>query len=877
MSKRAELQTSNIYASGEMADRIRAFDWDGINLGSIRNWPAPLLYTVNLILDAAIPMFIWWGEEKIQFYNDAYLQILGTDEKSKHPKTLGQKGEAGWSEVWSIINPLLERVLETGVPVYLEDQLIPIFRNGKLEDVYWTFSYTLIRDEAGSAGGILVICSETTGKVNLAQEISSGLSTQQALNSEIATVNEELTASNEELVQSQEALKDLNAELERRVAYRTNELQNAQLIAEAQKKRLSSVISQVPAGLAILAGEDMVLEMANGYILNFWGRDKSAIGQPLLDILPEIKEQIFPGLLEKVYTTGKAHFTNDERVDLMIAGKMQTIYTDFSYTPLKDSSGHTNSILILAEDVTERTLSRQREQQLAEELAASNEELLNTNEQLIDSQDYIRKVNGSLAESEARLRYIVREAPVGICVIHSRELIVESANTKILEIWGKTDAILGKALQLTFPELKGQPFLQLLDDVFATGETYYAHEARIMLEHAGELKEVFSNFVYQPIKDSHGHTIDILVVAVDVTEQVLSRQKIEQTEESLRLATEAAELGTWTMPSTKTEWTTSAKVKEIFGFHANSKLTLQDAMDLVRPDYAQILVDAINNAINARERFFIEYPIIERGEGKERWIRSVGRMIYNNDGENYFTGALTDITEQKLEVQRKNDFIGMVSHELKTPLTSMNGYIQVLLKKAEQTSDGFSFNLLEKANSQVKRMTTMINGFLNVSRLEAGKISIDKQRFDMKLLMEEVKEDVTSTIVSHKFIFEPVEISFLLADRDKISQVINNLISNAVKYSTLGTTIQVSCMSINDNIQVSVKDRGMGIMAKDIKHLFDRYYRVEGNHMKSIAGFGIGLYLCAEIIHRHGGRIWVESEIEKGSTFHFTLPCIPEL
>jgi two-component system sensor histidine kinase VicK len=873
MLNRAQQQNSEIYAAGEMADRIRSFDWRNTSIGPIATWPSPLLFTVNLILDSAVPMFIWWGDDKVQFYNDSYLQILGTDENSKHPKALGQKGVECWPEIWPIINPLLEKVLNTGMPVYLEDQLIPIFRRGKLEDVYWTFGYTLIRKTAGTAGGILVVCSETTAKVGFEQEVTKGLHTQHLLNSEIAMVNEELTASNEELLQSQEALKDLNTELERRVVYRTNELQNAQLIAEAQKKRLASVISQVPAGLAILAGKDMVLEMANGYILNFWGRDASAIGQPLLTFMPEIRDQIFPALLEEVYTTGKPHFTSDAPVELLIAGRMQTAYTDYSYTPLKDSEGNTTSILILAEDVTQRTLSRQREQQLGEELAASNEELHSTIEKLKQTQDFLKQVNASLAESEARLRYIVQEAPVGIAVIHSRERIIESANTMILEIWGKTESVFNKPLAIVFPELQGQPFLQILDEVFTSGETYHAHEARVMLEHGGRLQEIFSNFVYQPIKNDQGEPTDILVVAVDVTEQVLSRQKIEQTEESLRLATDAAELGTWSMPANKTEWTTSAQVNKIFGLAPGSTLSLEEAMAQVRPDYTRLLIDSINQAVDSGKRFFIEYPIIGRQDGKERWIRSVGRMIYNKDGtQNYLTGALTDITEQKLEVQRKNDFIGMVSHELKTPLTSMNGYIQVLLNKAKHRSDTFSLNLLDKANSQAKRMTTMINGFLNVSRLEAGKMNIDKQRFDMGELMLEVEEEITSTNIGHEIIFAPVLVSFVNADKDKISQVIYNLISNAVKYSPLGTTIQVSCVTENGSLQVSVRDEGMGVSNSDIKHLFDRYYRVAGSHMKSIAGFGIGLYLCAEIVHRHGGQIWVESEIGKGSTFHFSLP-----
>lgn len=873
MLNEGQKTTSCIYAKGEMADLIRAFPWEASPLGAICDWPLALLSTVNLILDSGFPMFIWWGESKIQFYNDSYKEILGSGALSQHPAALGAKGPESWPELWPTIQQLLDRVLETEKPVYLEDQMVPLYRNDKLEDVYWTFSYNLVRDNDGLPAGILAVCTETTGKVKFEQEVKAGLYAQQKLNLEVASVNEELRASNEELTHSQEALMDLNKELEQRVAQRTNELENAQLAAEAQKQRLSTVISQVPAGLAILSGPDMVLELANSYVLNLYGRGENVIGRPLLSFMPEMEAQIFPKLLKQVFTSGKPHFTYDAPVEIRIAGEMQIVYMDFSYTPLKDSEGNTTSILVLAEDVTIRALARQREQQLSDELAASNEELMSTNDQLMAVQDHLQEMNATLAEGEARLRYIMEEAPVAIGVLHGRNLILESGNKMFLEVLGRTEEVFGKPLAASFPELAMQSFLDIMAGVFTTGVAYTAHESRLVLETHGVNKELFVNFVYQPVQNSLGETTDIIVVASDVTEQVLARQKVEQTEESLRLATDAAELGTWSMSLKKREWITSERVRKIFGLDPDASLGYEDGMLQVREDHRRLLKDAVEAAFNTGERFHVEYPIIERQQGQERWIRSVGRMVYDPNGENdYLTGALTDITEQKLEVQRKNDFIGMVSHELKTPLTSMNAYIQVLLSKLKTRNDDFSINLLEKANNQVRKMTTMINGFLNVSRLEAGKIHIDKQNFDMKALLLEIEEETLSTILSHQMIFSPVKSTYVWADRDKIGQVLNNLISNAVKYSPLGTSIRISCLEVDGNLQVSVQDRGIGIAEKDIKHLFDRYYRVESNNVKSIAGFGIGLYLCAEIVHRHNGKIWVESELGKGSTFSFSLP-----
>ncbi len=180
--------------------------------------------------------------------------------------------------------------------------------------------------------------------------------------------------------------------------------------------------------------------------------------------------------------------------------------------------------------------------------------------------------------------------------------------------------------------------------------------------------------------------------------------------------------------------------------------------------------------------------------------------------------------------------------------------------------------MLGSAVKQVGKMNSMINGFLDVGRLEAGKIYIDKTRFDMAILVREMEEETVPGINTHKIIFTPVITTFVEADKDKIGQVITNLVSNAVKYSSAGTTITVACISQENYALVSIKDEGMGISTMDKEKLFDRFYRVETTAMRNINGFGIGLYLCKEIIERHLGTIGVESEIGKGSTFWFRIP-----
>jgi signal transduction histidine kinase len=155
--------TAFLDAPGEMARRTREFDWTKTPLGAIDAWPQSLRTAVGIVLRSKFPMFIWWGPELVQFYNDGYRPSLGAD--GKHPLALGQKGEECWPEIWPVIYPLIRQVLDGGEATWSEDQLIPIYRNGKLEDVYWTFGYSAIIDEQDAVGGVLVVCHENTEKM----------------------------------------------------------------------------------------------------------------------------------------------------------------------------------------------------------------------------------------------------------------------------------------------------------------------------------------------------------------------------------------------------------------------------------------------------------------------------------------------------------------------------------------------------------------------------------------------------------------------------------------------------------------------------------------------------------------------------------------
>jgi len=506
------------------------------------------------------------------------------------------------------------------------------------------------------------------------------------------------------------------------------------------------------------------------------------------------------------------------------------------------------------------------------------------------------------------------------------------ANTALLNMWGKTwDNAVGKGLlENGYEPWHAEMHEREIDQVRATKQPV---RGEVSFPHAILGKRVY-DYILTPVLDESGEVEAVAGTTRDVTERkqwedslekasedlqvineemaatneelaasneellsineelalvnqelVIAQHKIEESnkeqylavaetlraQENLKIAVDAAGLGTFYISVTEQQFIASPKLKEFFGFLPDEEITYETALKQVHPDYIHEVSAHVAAAYANGTRFDMEYPIIGYHDSKTRWVRGVGE-IQHSEGKDYFTGVLHEITEKKQDEMRKNDFIGMVSHELKTPLTSMKGYIQLLQMRLKKTNDNFTLSALDKANGQVSKMTSMINGFLNISRLESGKIHIDRQVFDLALLIKESEEEFLATIPTHTLIFAPVETTIVSADRDKIGQVIHNLISNAVKYSPNGSIINVACITIGGAAHLSVKDRGMGIKPDDITKIFDRYYRVEGGHMHSISGFGIGLYLCAEIIHRHQGNIWAESEFGKGSVFNFSLP-----
>ncbi len=297
--------TKFLSCSGELASLTQAFDWAATPLGPSNQWPDSLKTILGVVLASNHPMFIWWGPDLIQFYNDAYRKTMGPE---RHPSALGQPGRECWQETWPIIGPQIESIMAGGPPTWHEDQLVPVTRHGRREDVWWTYGYSPIQDSTG-VRGVLVVCNDVT-KEHLAKD-------------ELKRVNERLIA----------------------------EIKCRQHEAE----RLKVLFQQAPGFMCILRGPQHVFEFANDAYMRLVG-DREVLGRQIRDALPETEGQGFFELLDQVFTAGQPFFAYEVPILLQRSpdAALTQLFIDFVYQPIVDSDGTVSGIFVEGADVTEK-------------------------------------------------------------------------------------------------------------------------------------------------------------------------------------------------------------------------------------------------------------------------------------------------------------------------------------------------------------------------------------------------------------------------------------------------------------------------------------------------------------------------------------------
>lgn len=276
---------------------------------------------------------------------------------------------------------------------------------------------------------------------------------------------------------------------------------------------------------------------------------------------------------------------------------------------------------------------------------------------------------------------------------------------------------------------------------------------------------------------------------------------------------------------------------------------------------------ATGKSVNGKEY------IIQREDGRDVYLNISASLIHNQRGEVIAAATiLHDITQLKELEKRKDDFVNIASHELKTPITSMKLYLELLSRQLKQSGDKEAQKTLKSIRYQSDRLQELVSDLLDVSRLQTGKLAFSKQTFKLNDLVIETVDQLKGAAKNQNLIIKNSTPMMVNADRFRIYQVLTNLITNAIKYSGPNTDIIIKLKKEADKAVVCVQDHGIGIDKAHLRKVFDRLYQVSDSKEQTFPGFGMGLYISKEIVKRHQGQIWVESEKGKGSTFYFSLP-----
>lgn len=466
-------------------------------------------------------------------------------------------------------------------------------------------------------------------------------------------------------------------------------------------------------------------------------------------------------------------------------------------------------------------------------------------------------------EKDAVLKSIIESSDDGIV---SKDLngVITSWNNSASRIFGYSAKemigtsilkLIPKHLQQEEPEIIAQLKNGIRVDHF---ETQRMHKD-------GRLVDV--SLTISPVYDGNENIIGISKIVRDMT----PHKKAELDGKRLMAIIETSDdaIVSKDLNSTVTSWNESAE--RIFGFSAEEMIG-ESILKIIpsgrHDEEPQILAKLLKG--ERVDHFETERL---RKDGSLICVSLTISPIKNSLGKVIGVSKIArDITEKKIIEQKKEEFLTLVSHELKTPLTSLKSYIQVALQKTSDTA--FLTMALQRADLQAGKMEAMIKDFLNVSRFEKGHLEIKKSEFSLSALIEECIQDAKISNSRHAIMYHQDREIFVFADREKITMVLTNLISNAQKYSPNGGTIRITGETTDSAVWVKISDEGIGISKADQKNLFQKFTRISSEKTNSIPGFGIGLYLVANILKLHDSEISVESELENGTTFSFGLSSI---
>jgi excisionase family DNA binding protein/PAS domain S-box-containing protein len=484
----------------------------------------------------------------------------------------------------------------------------------------------------------------------------------------------------------------------------------------------------------------------------------------------------------------------------------------------------------------------------------------------------LREAEQRIQAERQKLYDLFMQAPAIIVVLRGPDHIIDLANPLALQFIGTYRSLIGKPIREAIPELEGLGFHEMLDTVFQTGKSITGNEIPAQLDRtgAGTLEKLYFNFVYQPSYNATSEIDGVIIFATEITKNILERKRAEDSEERLRVLANSMPQLAWSARSDGAIDFFNERVNEYATISQNEESTYE-WQAIIHPDDSAEAIHDWDHATRTGSVFEHELRL-QMKDGTYRWHLARGLPIHDAQGSVLrWYGTQTDIEQLKRLDQQKNNFLGVVSHELKTPVTSVKAFAEVLESRFRKAGDEKNALLLGKMHTQMGKLTQLIGDLLDVAKLEAGKLQFHQVSFAFDDLVQDMIEEVqrTTALTIQR---EGITSATVYGDRERIGQVLTNLLTNAIKYSPNATKVVVTSSCTQQEVTLCVQDFGIGIAKEKLPQVFERFFRVAGTREETFPGLGLGLYVSAEIIQRHGGKIWVESVKGSGSTFCFTLP-----
>ena len=634
-------------------------------------------------------------------------------------------------------------------------------------------------------------------------------------------------------------------------------------LVEDSEKRYNMMLMKSPFAFAVLKGKNMIIDLANDSVKEIWGKGKDLEGKPLLEVLPELKDSEFPGLLDKVYTTGIPFSGEELLAPVFRNDKLEDVYFNFVYQPYLEADETISGVTIIAYEVTEQVIAKKK-----------------------------------IEANDERLQNILFQAPAAIAVFDGPQHRFVMANQAYQKQNNRKEKdFLGKSFREVFPELESTGSFELFDSVYATGETFTASEYAAMIDtdNNGISKQHYFNLSLEALKNECKEVYGVMVMAYDITMQVEAKKIIEESEKKYRTLLTSIDQG-----FTLCEIIRNKEGKAIDFYILEVNPTYEEQTGVSKETVlGKRLIQTFPSLTKWLETYAAvvdnQCPVVSENyfEYTDRWFENKAYPV----GKDKFAVLFRDITERKQyesklteakdnaeqktktaesAVKAKQQFLSNMSHEIRTPMNSIIGFTNVVLKTDLNTEQKEFINAIKVSGDA---LLVLINDILDLAKVDAGKMTFEQTPFnlfesvsDMLHVFENKVQEKNLELIKE---YDNAIPEVIEGDPMRLRQIILNLVSNAVKFTEKGE-ITLSILKVKEDeekitIEFAVTDTGIGIPENKLEYIFEDFGQVAYEDARLFGGTGLGLSIVKQLVEHQGGTVTVKSKIDIGSTFSFTL------